>query len=41
MISGINVLNVQKSNVLSDIALANVEALEQDEADKVANLEQT
>ena len=33
MISGINVLNVQKSNVLSDIALANVEALAQDEAD--------
>ncbi len=27
IVSGINVFNAQKSNVLSDIALANVEAL--------------
>ena len=33
MVSGINVLNVQKSNVLSDIALANVEALADNEID--------
>ena len=33
MVSGINVFNAQKSNVLFDIALANVEALAQDEAE--------
>ena len=32
MVSGINVFNAQKSNVLSDIALANVEALANDES---------
>lgn len=31
MVSGINVFNVQKSDVLSDIAMANVEALAQSE----------
>lgn len=31
MVSGINVFNVQKSEVLSDMALANVEALANDE----------
>ena len=31
MVSGINVCNAQKSNALSDIALANVEALADDE----------
>ena len=31
LVSGINVFNAQKSNVLSDIALANVEALANDE----------
>ena len=30
MVSGINVFNVQKSEVLSDMALANVEALAND-----------
>ena len=30
MVSGINVFNAQKSDVLSDIALANVEALTSD-----------
>ena len=33
LVSGINVFNVQKSEPLSEIALANVEALAQDEAD--------
>ena len=33
MVSGINVFNAQKSDVLSDIALANVEALAQTEID--------
>ena len=33
MVSGINVFNAQKSNVLSDIALANVEALAESEVD--------
>ena len=33
MVSGINVFNAQKSNVLSDIALANVEALAEGEID--------
>ena len=32
MVSGINVFNVQKSETLSDIALANVEALAGDES---------
>ena len=32
LVSGINVFNAQKSDVLSDIALANVEALAQGEA---------
>ena len=32
IVSGINVFNAQKSNVLSDIALANVEALAQGES---------
>ena len=32
MVSGINVFNAQKSDVLSDIALANVEALAQNES---------
>ena len=31
LVSGINVFNAQKSDVLSDIALANVEALANDE----------
>ena len=31
MVSGINVFNAQKSDVLSDIALANVEALAESE----------
>jgi hypothetical protein len=34
MVSGINVFNVQKSEVLSDIALANVEALAEGEGSK-------
>ena len=33
MVSGINLFNAQKSNVLSDIALANVEALAEGEID--------
>ena len=33
IVSGINVFNAQKSNVLSDIALANVEALADNEID--------
>ena len=32
MVSGINVFNAQKSEALSDIALANVEALAQNES---------
>ena len=32
LIAGINVFNAQKSDVLSDVALANVEALADDEA---------
>ena len=33
MVSGVNVFNAQKVNALSDIALANVEALAQTEID--------
>ena len=33
MVSGINLFNAQKSNVLSDIALANVEALARTEGE--------
>lgn len=33
MVSGINVFNAQKSNALSDIALANLEALATEEFD--------
>ena len=35
MVSGINVFNAQKSEVLSDLVLANVEALADDESGKV------
>lgn len=31
MVSGINVFNIQESDVMSDVALANVEALADDE----------
>lgn len=33
MVSGVNVFNAQKVNALSDIALANVEALADEESD--------
>ena len=35
MVSGINVFNAQKSETLSDVALANVEALAQNENETV------
>ncbi|MBQ3608656.1 MAG: NVEALA domain-containing protein [Bacteroidaceae bacterium] len=34
MVAGINVFNAQKPNVLSDVAMANVEALANDEGGK-------
>ena len=38
LVSGINVFNAQKSDVLSDVALANVEALAQSESDGICRL---
>ena len=38
LIAGINVFNAQKTDVLSDIALANVEALADDETGETGTL---
>ena len=38
MVSGINVFNAQKSETLSDVALANVEALAQSESDGICRI---
>ena len=38
LVSGLNVFKAQKSEILSDVALANVEALAQNESDGICRL---